>query len=206
MGYSNALRAAAQQLASFGTTGGGCDYCGMALMNNCVIRDANGKHFVVGCDCVRLSGDGELITAAEKAERDHQKELRRQRQAREREAQQKRFDAELDEQRTRNGGLTDYEVRQRREQDAYALTTSANKAANEWLTSILEPLAGREGFISNMYMKLVSGQCRVHELSSRCLDILAEIYGKAQSGKSLRAKETQAAIDEFNDKVREGRN
>ena len=40
-----------------------CDYCGTGIMEVCIIRDARGKEFKVGNDCVRRTGDAGLIKA-----------------------------------------------------------------------------------------------------------------------------------------------
>jgi hypothetical protein len=39
---------------------GTCAYCGTALMHNFMINSADGRKFVVGCDCVRRTGDAGL--------------------------------------------------------------------------------------------------------------------------------------------------
>ena len=41
--------------------GGMCKHCGTAIVECCVIRDANGKEFVVGNVCVNKTGDAGLI-------------------------------------------------------------------------------------------------------------------------------------------------
>lgn len=46
---------------------GTCDYCGQGIRYCCGIRSADGKEFVVGCDCVRKLGraDNRLVTKVE---------------------------------------------------------------------------------------------------------------------------------------------
>jgi hypothetical protein len=41
--------------------GGTCAYCGAAIVNMCNIVSADGKRFHVGCDCVSLTGDSNLV-------------------------------------------------------------------------------------------------------------------------------------------------
>lgn len=40
--------------------GGSCDYCGHYIRIGCHIQSADGKHFVVGTDCVKKTGDDGL--------------------------------------------------------------------------------------------------------------------------------------------------
>lgn len=61
--YNNALSMMPRDIGV-----GSCAYCGMCLTHNFIIKDANGKRFVVGCECVNRAGDAGLITAV-KAER-----------------------------------------------------------------------------------------------------------------------------------------
>jgi hypothetical protein len=41
--------------------GGTCAYCGAAIVNMCNIVSADGRLFHVGCDCVNLTGDANLV-------------------------------------------------------------------------------------------------------------------------------------------------
>jgi len=47
--------------------GGSCAYCGTGIMECCVIRDANGKEFIVGNVCVGKTGDAGLINLTKRA-------------------------------------------------------------------------------------------------------------------------------------------
>jgi hypothetical protein len=47
--------------------GAACDYCGTAIVECCWIRDANGKRFKVGNECVRKTGDAGLFDTVKKA-------------------------------------------------------------------------------------------------------------------------------------------
>ena len=46
---------------------GTCDYCGTGIAECCLIRDASGKTFIVGNECVRKTGDAGLRKAQNKA-------------------------------------------------------------------------------------------------------------------------------------------
>jgi len=43
--------------------GGTCDYCGAGIRDCFHVRSADGKEFVVGCDCINKVGDAGLIKA-----------------------------------------------------------------------------------------------------------------------------------------------
>lgn len=49
--------------------GGTCDYCGKAIFNVFRLRSADGKEFVVGCDCVAKAGDRGLKAIVENIEK-----------------------------------------------------------------------------------------------------------------------------------------
>lgn len=44
--------------------GSSCAYCGQAIVNCCTVRDADGRHFIVGPDCVRRTLEGVDTTLA----------------------------------------------------------------------------------------------------------------------------------------------
>lgn len=59
--------------------GSSCDYCPQAIMIVCVIEDANGKRFKVGCDCARKVGDVKLVARVEKAMSERERAQRKER-------------------------------------------------------------------------------------------------------------------------------
>lgn len=67
--YMDACHEAANTAKTHGVRGGACEHCGMALMNNYILASADHRRFVVGCDCVRKTGDLGVIAAVERAER-----------------------------------------------------------------------------------------------------------------------------------------
>lgn len=76
--YNNALREIHYAKKSLGLAHlGWCEHCGMTLMNNYIIRDADGMAHVVGCDCVQYTGDAGVIQQVEKAEKQRQKKARK---------------------------------------------------------------------------------------------------------------------------------
>jgi hypothetical protein len=61
--------------------GGSCDYCGAAIVNFCWVRDADGKLFKVGPDCIAKVGDKGIIESFKKS-REYRQHQRDQREAR----------------------------------------------------------------------------------------------------------------------------
>jgi hypothetical protein len=59
--------------------GSSCDYCPQAIMIVCVIEDAHGKRFKVGCDCARKAGGAKLVARVEKAMTEREREIRKAR-------------------------------------------------------------------------------------------------------------------------------
>jgi hypothetical protein len=53
----------------FTKPGGTCAYCGTYIVQMFNIRSADGKEFHVGCDCVRKTGDNNLIRIIEQDEK-----------------------------------------------------------------------------------------------------------------------------------------
>ena len=176
---------------------GTCDYCGQGIKYCCEIRSADGRSFIVGCDCVRklnrsdnrmLTAMGRDIATRERAKRDAERPAKWQSQCEER-------DRELQSQRDKNGGLTDSEVREAEQQRLKIANQEKFTAKNSWL---LEVLANHSGdFCSSMSDKISRGE--IGELPTRCVDILRDIYGKSfgRSG----SKKYNAACDEFDARV-----
>lgn len=91
------------QSAPVGWGCGTCNICMTALINNYLMVAADGKKFVVGCDCVMKTNDYRLVRQMKGFKRDHETNQRIAKKAAE---TKKRLNAE----RERNGGLTDAEV------------------------------------------------------------------------------------------------
>lgn len=106
---------------------GSCAVCGSPLTINYIIKDANGKLFPVGCECVRKHGSASLIekTKALKLKRD--REIREQKRL-------ARWESNLQAQREKNGGLTNYELYQEKQ-------AAAKKRELERIRPIIETLA-----------------------------------------------------------------
>jgi len=58
---------------------GRCNVCGTWLKNNYICKDATGRHFVTGCDCVEKIGDVDLVSKVQLEAYKHEKKLRDER-------------------------------------------------------------------------------------------------------------------------------
>lgn len=193
--YNNAVAEAQQAANRFGVMLCSCNSCGQSLQNNVVIRDSKGKHFVVGIDCAGRTGDSRLITETEALERARQKALREARYEAERLEREARIAAAQQEQRDRNGGLTDYEMEQKARQEAEAARRVQATEQNRWLLDVLARVPYSSDFVMSMIRDLEAKPAA--DLSDRCLAILGEIYAKTVSGARKNSKAYKTAEDEF---------
>jgi len=197
-GYANAMSEACRDAKWFGVGLGSCNSCGQGLMNNVIIRDANRKHFVVGCDCARKTHDAKLISKVEYLEKQRQRQLKEERQAKERGEREARIAADLEAQRQRNGGLTDAEVKAEQRDAEQQAARKAMAEKNGWILDVLNAVPYASDFVDNMVNELYRRP--LAELSERCREIIGEIYAK-QVGGRRGSKKYQAAMEEYESKV-----
>lgn len=168
--YNNALRALPPQYRC-----GTCSYCGQAIMNNFLIQSSDGNTFSVGCECVRKTGDAGLENKTKALKR---KAAREERERKRQEA----YEAELQAQRERNGGLTDYEVRQ--EEEAKRRQAEADAARNRAL--VMAELSsrlrdGKGGFRDSVAATMDEGGLPYGRGWEIACDILAKQEGRSGS-------------------------
>lgn len=195
-GYNNALREMSEMCLAFGVHVGCCQVCGHPLANNYVCRNADGQHFIVGCDCVAKLGDTRLTTEVEEAERRRQKsaalERRKAQWVAEREAREAA-------ERLANGGKTNYELQLERQAEAERQAAERRALVaeqNAWLIEVLKTVPTGGDFIPSMIDKLHREP--LNGLSDRCVSILRDIYAKTVSGGARRnSKAYGEAEDEF---------
>lgn len=72
--YANAMRELPRHLVGGCGT---CANCGMGIMNICIVRDAQGREYGVGTDCIAKVDDKALGEPAKVALAKHQREIRR---------------------------------------------------------------------------------------------------------------------------------
>lgn len=191
-GYNNALEEASRAARSYGVSMGSCDICGTGIHNHFVIKDATGRNFVVGCDCVMKTDDTKLITAVEKAERDRKRAIRKAaNDAKWERIREERIAAEAAE-RAANGGKTLREIEADKRAAELAAKTAKHTSENMWLIKVLDSMPG--DFCASMSTKLESNP--IGDLSDRCIEIMADIYAKSVGGRSG-SKKYAAAIEDF---------
>ena len=188
--YNREIRACQEQAKYFGVHLCFCQVCGHDLTWNYVLRNAEGKCFVVGCDCVMKSGNDKLMTVVQyekkKAENIRNARIREEKWKRECEAR----DAK---EREKNGGKTDHELYIEREEirkRELAEQKRLNNIKNQWLAQLLSSQNG--DFCQSIAKQLYEGK-GLDEFSDRCLFIMWDIYIK-HSAKGLRGKAREEAI------------
>lgn len=195
-GYNNALHEAFRSAKRFGIHGlGSCDACHTGIHNHFIIRDKNGKHFKVGCDCVGKTYDTKLISEVKLAEKRRQKLIRAaKREAEWQFRQQQSLEREAAE-RLANNGLTLAEIAKSERQSVVDANRERCTSENLWLLKTLDGMNG--DFVASMIEKLENN--RAADLSDRCLQILSEIYGRTFG--RTNSKAFVAAVDEFYSKI-----
>lgn len=186
--YNNALSDVMDIAQWYGVNLGACHYCGTSLMVNHIIGDRHGRHYVVGSECVKKTGDAGLIDKVKLAER-------RRRAALKAKAQGAARERELEAQRERNGGLTDWQLEQRRRDQLAAELEEHNR----WYIEALAPAATWSDFVQSMLSELK--RVRFETLTPRQHEALADIYAKHICGHRRGSKAYDTAQGEYYDRL-----
>lgn len=161
---------------------GSCAVCGMSLVNNFIIADKKGTRFCVGCDCVRKHGDSKLITEVEAQKKATAKLARETKAKMVREAKYAAYQAELEAQRQRNGGLTDdeVEIEQRKEKSRKRISE-----INRIMYPVLKILWVKEksSFCQNMANRIEGGFMK--DVTENAANIIDDICKKANFNMAL---------------------
>jgi hypothetical protein len=112
---------------------GSCDYCGMGIAEEYHIQSSDGREFVVGCECVRKTGDAGLVRVV----KDHERKKARARREKKEQARQEKAQAREEQARE---ALADEDVRKALEAQA---SPTGRGTALEYCDFILED--GRYG-------------------------------------------------------------
>lgn len=173
-----------------------CDVCGTPIANHFIVRDAAGKNFAVGCDCIEKSGNTKLMTETKAAKLAADRAKRAEKRAQKAEADRIAREARIAEERARNGGLTDWEAEQKRKQaerlDRYASAVLNNERLFRALS--------QSDFGNDIFNQFAeSGRFP----QNRALNICADIFAKFHGGRK-NSKEYNAALDEFFGLYQEG--
>lgn len=170
---------------------GSCDHCGTGITHHFMIVDANDDLYVVGSSCVGHLGDtkleDEVKVQARKIRNDIAKERRDQKRAEERAARE----AELEAQKERNGGLTDYELGIKERQDKEAADREHRKEVAKPILDVLGKVGGY--FCDDMDYAIIRG----NNLSPNQQRVIIEIAAKQFGRKNSKAyKEAYPDIEE----------
>jgi hypothetical protein len=176
---------------------GSCEYCGQSLMHNAIIRDANGKHFCIGCDCAVHTGDSELITLVEAARREIVARINAARAAKKEAARMEARRDGMQVERDNNGGLTLWEsedaAREANKAQYDATLTAEEKTG--WVLRNLRRATSSGSFLSSVTEELEGGKS-ITDFSPRAVEIIASIWAKIEAG-AQKGRKVEAATEQF---------
>ena len=185
--YNNALR---MMPRGFGC--GTCAFCGIGIMNNYLIRSADGRTFAVGCDCVAKTADGKLITKVEAEQRRIERERRRAKAA---DARQVWADARRAKAQT---ARAEQDAREAAEAAKREAARGACTAANQWLIAALRKNTYSR-FCDEIATALETRTVAEMSFTPRAVAILRDIYSKDAGRRG--SKKSLAAIADFDSKM-----
>lgn len=164
-----------------------CDHCGTGIMHHCIIKDAEGKLFSVGTDCVAKTEHTEIISKVKlalkkKARADREAKLRAKQAA-----NQAAYEAELQAERDTNGGLTDFEVAQNKAQAVRQNKLALAGEITAPVVSILEQSGG--DFCLSIARAYSEGSAPTYRAKHIVIEIVAKQAGRKGS------KAYEAALD-----------
>lgn len=181
---ASAFRDAPRLVAGMGT----CAHCGMAILNIQIIERGDGKRYGVGSDCVLKTNEYKLVSAM-KLEKNRIAREKRQKKNEERRISM------LAAQRERNGGLTDYELSEKKREEAKAAAAEARKPIAALLSPLADALAdGRGGFCDSIARQMREGFVPKGGAFDITLDILSKLAGRANSKAYAAERERVYAI------------
>jgi len=182
--YNNQMGDAVAQGRSFGVALGTCDVCGMALTVHYVIKDADGKHFVCGSECVKKTDDIGLINKSTVLKNDRLKTIRNEKAKIAWEASQVIWKAKQEALRI------EAEARESLIDNIMSPLKIQLEESHKWLTDVLD--SHDWNFCSEISHKLKNKFQPLTDYPDRAVEILCDIYsksfGRANSKKYNQAK------------------
>jgi hypothetical protein len=107
---------------------GCCAHCGMPLIYHYIIKDANGKLFAVGCECVNKTGDSGLIKEVARAKKSLEQKVRADKKAVKVQSAKAKRQAEIqvriDTFRFANPGVVEFLEAENAKEDGQAIFTN----------------------------------------------------------------------------------
>lgn len=167
---------------------GTCEVCGRSITVNFLIVDAQGRRFSVGSSCVNKSGDRGM--------KDRVRLLKNKRDRERRHAKREADRLErLEAERQANGGLTNYEVEEKRIKEAKAKRDRAMAPIIIELGFVADQLDDCQGgFRTSIANRLLKGEIP----TGRGFDIMIEILAKLEGRKGSKSYEAEKArLEEF---------
>ncbi len=165
-----------------------CDHCGTGIIHHFVLRDAKGKKFSVGSSCIDKLGQEELVTQAQKLERERQRKLRQERAEKRREEREAKYQAELDAQREKNGGKTDHELKVEERAEREDALEDKYFELSEPIVKLLKKAGG--DFCKSISRDLRGGRTP----SGNGKTIVIEIMAKQDSGARKNSKQYKESL------------
>jgi len=162
-----------------------------------IIESHDKKRFIVGCNCVEKLGrdDNRLASQATRVMAEIRRKQRHDRREQRRKERQSKFEAELQSQRDRNGGLTDREVAEKQREDERRRQAAIHSKNNAWLIGALKR-KNQTPFVSDMICDL--GRRSLKSMSDRCIGILCDIYAKSVTNDARRnSRKYNDAVADF---------
>jgi hypothetical protein len=151
-----------------------CDHCFTGIRYLFHIVSADGRHSIVGRDCINKSGDAGLIDIA----RREKNRVARERAQEKREAQRV---ANLQAERDRNGGQTDWEIEEEKRQAILKADAIERQGRADRLADVANRLDnGAFGFRFDVATQLREGRLP----TDGAIRIVAEILGKQHGRKN----------------------
>jgi hypothetical protein len=172
-----------------------CDHCGMPIMNHHMIIDDKGAKFSVGSSCIEKLGDRILTTASKEAEKARQRGIRQAKAQAKRDAENKVREEEYERQRQVNGGLTDYELKNKQQQDRINSLRDQRVEIAEPLIKVLRQQNG--DFCGSIVRSIVNrGEMPYAYAKNIVIEIMAKQFGRKNSKKYNEAYDAQVEIFE----------
>lgn len=172
-----------------------CEHCGTGIMHHCIIKSADHKIFSVGSDCVAKTHDSKLISQVKARKNKVARERAAEKRAAAQLARQEARAIELQAERDRNGGLTDYEAEQAERMRQLEELTSRNAKIAAPIINVLQQQ--NSNFCDDIIRSIKNG----HSISSRAQEIITEIMTKQYGRKN--SKKYDAHYDEMDALVTE---
>lgn len=156
-----------------------CDHCGMGIRHHYIVKSADKKVFCVGSSCIKDLGDSKLIEQAKYEKNKLARKAAKEKREKNRIEKQKAYDAEMDLQKEKNNGLTDFELKKKNMENALCLARANRIIKGKVIIDALRNAGG--DFCESMKAQLINDGT----FSKNCERIIIEIgtkkYGRKNS-------------------------